>query len=116
MRWTAPTTGIEVPDFRLMLRGGLSPLMAKSRPPAARIRLPLSPQHRTFRGPRWTSGFDPTRTSMMADTDQKNPTPEAGKIASNDPKYLPMRCAGDNVRFEFFAPRLVRLDRTQFLE
>ncbi len=27
-----------------------------------------------------------------------------------------MRCAGDNVRFEFFAPRLVRLDRTQFLE
>ncbi len=36
-----------------------SPLMAKSRPPAARIRLPLSPQQRTFRGPRWTSAFDP---------------------------------------------------------
>jgi hypothetical protein len=25
-------------------------------------RLPLYPQHRTFRGPRWTSGFDPERT------------------------------------------------------
>ena len=46
----------------------------------------------------------------------ENSAPEAGKIASNDPKYLPMRCAGDNVRFEFFAPRLVRLDRTQFFE
>ncbi len=26
-------------------------------------RLPLYPQHRTFRGPRWTSGFDPKETS-----------------------------------------------------
>ena len=25
-------------------------------------RLPLYPQHRTFRGPRWTSGFDPEET------------------------------------------------------
>jgi len=25
-------------------------------------RLPLYPQHRTFRGPRWTSGFDPEQS------------------------------------------------------
>ncbi len=38
------------------------PLVATSRPPVARNRLPLFPQQRTFRGPHWTSGFDPTRT------------------------------------------------------
>ncbi len=36
--------------------------MAKSRPPVALYRLLLQPQHRTFRGPRWTSGFDPEET------------------------------------------------------
>ena len=30
--------------------------------PVARNRSPLCPQHRTFRGPRWTSAYDPTRT------------------------------------------------------
>ena len=34
-------------------------LLATSRHPVARNRLPLYPQQRTFRGPRWTSGFDP---------------------------------------------------------
>ncbi len=36
--------------------------MAKSRPPVARNRSLLYPQERTFRGPRWTSGFDPQET------------------------------------------------------
>ncbi len=48
-------------------------LLAKSRPPAARNRLPLLPQHQTFRSPHWTSGFDPTRTlrqSRISGTDQ----------------------------------------------
>jgi len=30
-----------------------------NRPPAARNRSLLYPQHQTFRGPRWTSGCDP---------------------------------------------------------
>ena len=38
MQWTAPTTGIEVPDFRLMLRGGVSLLMATSGPPVTTLR------------------------------------------------------------------------------
>ncbi len=34
-------------------------LLAKSRHPVVRNRLPLDPRQRTFRGLRWTSGFDP---------------------------------------------------------
>ena len=37
-------------------------LLATRRHPAARNRLLLFPQLRTFRGPRWTSACDPTRT------------------------------------------------------
>ncbi len=47
--------------FRLLSKSGESLLMAKSRHPAAQYRLLLLPQHQTFRGPRWTSGFDPQR-------------------------------------------------------
>ncbi len=35
----------------------LSPSLAKTGSPVARNRSPLYPQQRTFRGPRWTSGF-----------------------------------------------------------
>ncbi len=41
-----------------------SPLMATSRHSVAQNRLPLCPQQRTFRGPRWTSGYDPQATFM----------------------------------------------------
>ena len=43
-------------------------LLAMNRPPVARNRLPLHPQQRTFRDPRWTSGFDPKRSSTTAAT------------------------------------------------
>ena len=36
------------------------PVLATSGPSVARNRSPLYPQERTFRGPRWTSGFDAT--------------------------------------------------------
>ena len=42
---------------------GLSPLLAKSRPPAAGNRSLLYPQERTFSWPRLTSGFDPEQSS-----------------------------------------------------
>ncbi len=46
MRWTAPTTGIEVPDFRLMLRSGVSLLLAISGGSAHRDLCPLGLQLR----------------------------------------------------------------------
>ncbi len=41
---------------------GSRPHMATSRHSVAQNRLPLHPQQRTFRGPRWTSAFDPKAT------------------------------------------------------
>ncbi len=40
-------------------------LMATSRHSVAQNRLLLYPQQRTFRGPRWTSGFDPKEKSAI---------------------------------------------------
>ncbi len=48
MRWTAPTTGIEVPDFRLMLRSGVSLLMATSRSSSPLVLRPELDEQRTL--------------------------------------------------------------------
>jgi len=44
-------------------------------------RLPLYPQHRTFRGPRWTSGFDPKPTFGRLGT----PSGSIGKLSQKRP-------------------------------
>ncbi len=56
----APTSSVS--PSKNPLPTGSRPHMATSRHPVARIRLPLDPQQRTFRGPRWTSAFDPKET------------------------------------------------------
>ncbi len=48
-------------DLTLVLHRSVE-AAATNRPPAARNRLPLVTQLRTFRDPRWTSGFDPKAT------------------------------------------------------
>ena len=62
MRWAAPTRRHLGANMRLPLLTGVSLLMATSRPPDARNRLPLITQLRTF----WTelgkTAFDPFET------------------------------------------------------
>ncbi len=73
------------------------PVLAISRHAATRNRCPLYPQQRTFRGPSWTSAFDPKETFGL-DGHGRPPTVNFGE--NHDLEFLGQGLGGSVTRFE----------------
>jgi len=56
-------------------------------PSAVRNRLPLYPQQPTFRGPRWTSGFDPKETLKQGTDTSQAQCPSLSRLARQQRSY-----------------------------
>ncbi len=66
--------------LRMLLNNGESPFLAKSGHPTALNRSPLYPQQRTFRGPRWTSAFDPKATFVTLALVRRNANRQSEQV------------------------------------